>query len=52
MKRIQDTPQYKIVKAVSSAEASRNTRRVIWQAAKFVFLVYTWMYILAFWGMS
>lgn len=48
MKRIQETPEYMIVKRMTSREAKRNFRKVVLQAAGFVFAVYAWMYLLVF----
>lgn len=48
MKRIQETPEYIIVKRMTSREAKRNFRKIVLQAAGFVGAVYAWMYLLLF----
>ena len=48
MKRIQETPEYIIVKRITSREAKRNFRKVVLQALGFVCAVYGWMYLLLF----
>lgn len=48
MKRIQDTPEYIIVKRITKKESIRNTRRVILYAGLFVASCWAWMYALVF----
>ena len=48
MKRIQETPEYIIVKRITSKEAKRNFKKIVLQAAGFVMAVYGWMYLLLF----
>jgi hypothetical protein len=48
MKKIQETPEYIIVKRATDPELKRTLKRIVMQGALFVAAIYGWMYLLVF----